>query len=512
MENEKGKTEKGNALRAFGRCFRFPFFVFFFSIFLLTFLRFAVPASASGRIPEQKVNAAAIPVDPSAYAAILVADVASGKTLYAHEPAKVWTAASLTKLMTARVFTSTPTNWLATGNITSADEVGGGRLQLPSGTTMSLRDVLYSAIIGSANNAAEAMARMFDGRGASAFVQEMNGMAARFGLSQSRYNDPSGMNPENTTSAYDIATLLLEASQEPETQRAMALPTYSFKTRSPVIAKTIKNTNDLLFMEPGMIVTAGKTGFLYESKYNYAVKVHPKDDPSKELVIVVLGAATRADSVNAAIALAKWAWSAFTWNDAPSSPGVTQNSEMGDRGEEILTLQTFLNANGFKIASVGPGSPGKETTYYGSLTHAAVKRFQEANRVDVLDPHGTAEGTGYVDMLTRAAINAYEPKTPPPQTQTAPAVQSSTQPRTSLSLPPMGAGSIGAAVRTLQELLAREKDVYPDALVTGYFGPLTESAVQRFQLKHGVVLSNVDPGYGYVGPKTRAKLAEMYGS
>jgi peptidoglycan hydrolase-like protein with peptidoglycan-binding domain len=142
--------------------------------------------------------------------------------------------------------------------------------------------------------------------------------------------------------------------------------------------------------------------------------------------------------------------------------------------------------------------------YYGSLTRAAVKRFQESHRAEILEPRGASEGSGYLDLLTRAAINTYKPKT------TASAIVTS-PPRT-IDLPPMGAGSVGTAVRTLQELLAREPDVYPEALVTGYFGPLTKQAVQRFQLKHGVVSSTGDPGYGYVGPKTRAKLAVMYGS
>jgi peptidoglycan hydrolase-like protein with peptidoglycan-binding domain len=39
---------------------------------------------------------------------------------------------------------------------------------------------------------------------------------------------------------------------------------------------------------------------------------------------------------------------------------------------------------------------------------------------------------------------------------------------------------------------------------------LTEAAVQKFQLKYGVVASPNDPGYGYVGPKTGAKLAEVF--
>ncbi len=44
---------------------------------------------------------------------------------------------------------------------------------------------------------------------------------------------------------------------------------------------------------------------------------------------------------------------------------------------------------------------------------------------------------------------------------------------------------------------------------TNYFGPATRIAVQKFQLKYGIVKSSRDQGYGVVGPKTRAKMNEL---
>ncbi len=46
---------------------------------------------------------------------------------------------------------------------------------------------------------------------------------------------------------------------------------------------------------------------------------------------------------------------------------------------------------------------------------------------------------------------------------------------------------------------------------TSLYGPATRAAVQRFQLKHGIVKSPRDSGYGIVGPKTRAKMNEILG-
>jgi peptidoglycan hydrolase-like protein with peptidoglycan-binding domain len=64
-------------------------------------------------------------------------------------------------------------------------------------------------------------------------------------------------------------------------------------------------------------------------------------------------------------------------------------------------------------------------------------------------------------------------------------------------------------VKRLQQLLATDSEIYPEGLTTGYFGNLTQKAVQRFQEKYNIATAG-DPGYGYVGPKTRAKLAEVF--
>ncbi len=60
-------------------------------------------------------------------------------------------------------------------------------------------------------------------------------------------------------------------------------------------------------------------------------------------------------------------------------------------------------------------------------------------------------------------------------------------------------------VLRLQGFLALNAALYPEASVTGLFGPATERAVQRFQEKYNIAKKGVE-GYGTVGPATRAKL------
>lgn len=72
-------------------------------------------------------------------------------------------------------------------------------------------------------------------------------------------------------------------------------------------------------------------------------------------------------------------------------------------------------------------------------------------------------------------------------------------------------GQRGEEVRRLQEFLSQDKEIYPEGLVTGFYGPLSVKAVRRFQLKYGVIKNESDSGNGLVGPKTIAKLSEVFG-
>lgn len=65
-------------------------------------------------------------------------------------------------------------------------------------------------------------------------------------------------------------------------------------------------------------------------------------------------------------------------------------------------------------------------------------------------------------------------------------------------------GMTGSDVRALQTALAKDKTVYPEGRVTGYFGNLTKAAVVRFQTKYAI--SDVS---GVAGAATQAKITEL---
>ena len=47
-------------------------------------------------------------------------------------------------------------------------------------------------------------------------------------------------------------------------------------------------------------------------------------------------------------------------------------------------------------------------------------------------------------------------------------------------------GAEGKEVEILQKFLKQDPEVYPEGKVTGYYGPLTEKAVKKFQEKNGI--------------------------
>jgi peptidoglycan hydrolase-like protein with peptidoglycan-binding domain len=126
------------------------------------------------------------------------------------------------------------------------------------------------------------------------------------------------------------------------------------------------------------------------------------------------------------------------------------------------------------------------TGYYGNLTTAAVEQFQAAHNLDQL---------GVVGPATRAALNSIDGS----GTGTSPTVPASTTTASGYTFSNfLDVGSTGDDVTALQQKLTTLGDY--SGPVTGYFGQLTQAAVEQFQGANGIAQ------VGYVGPATRAAL------
>ena len=74
---------------------------------------------------------------------------------------------------------------------------------------------------------------------------------------------------------------------------------------------------------------------------------------------------------------------------------TTQTLSFGSTHPEVQTLQQFLNKQSTPIAQTGPGSPGQETTYFGTATQRALKAYQQSKNIPQ---------TGVLDETTKTAI------------------------------------------------------------------------------------------------------------
>ena len=206
---------------------------------------------------------------------------------------------------------------------------------------------------------------------------------------------------------------------------------------------------------------------------------------------------------------------------APTAVSVsavfTTTMKVGMTSADVKRLQQILNSDSdTQIAVSGVGSPGNETEYFGNLTSEAVKKFQKKYGIV---SSGTAETTGYglVGPGTRAKLQevfggGVEPAAPKAAESSSVAVGVSLVFTRGLEI-----GKIGEDVKRLQQLLNSDPDtriavsgIGSPGNETEYFGSLTEKAVQKFQLKYGV-LSAGDKSLGLAGPLTRKKLQEIFG-
>jgi len=321
-----------------------------------------------------------------------------GKVLYGFKSDIPHTAASLSKLVMALVVLDKNWNWGTAVRMSSADEVGGGRLRVAAGARVILADLWQSAIGSSANNATTAIARLA-GPGVTTFVGRMNAKAKAIGATSSKFFDPSGMNPKNTTTAHDMALIARDAFQQPKVVSASQSGTYTFTLAGSTNKHTIKNTNAPLLADPDLYLVGGKTGYLPESMYNYAAKLSPlvmdgkARDPKKDVVVVVLGANSTQGAMNSAKHLAEWAWSDEEhFKKVSLHPKPTRSLFNGLSGNDVRWVQEKLN--------VEPVNGN-----FGPATRAAVQMFQVAQ--GIAKPGNS--GYGVVGPMTRARLIGLAP-------------------------------------------------------------------------------------------------------
>ncbi len=243
---------------------------------------------------------------------ILIVDDNSGAVLYNKNSLALAPIASITKLMTALVVLDTNPDWQQTVKISPEDKREGGMIYLMPGEEATVKDLFYLMLIGSANEAAVALAR---NSGITEFNAAMNKKAKELGMTNSYFLEPSGIDPANISSPADLLKLAQAAFTKTEIVQALTTQTYKFQVinnHRPVKVFSTDRLLDSFLNGPDYQVIGAKTGYLEEAGYCLLMRVKKNDGPS--LTLVLLGSATIDDRWQEAKGLVDWVFRNYSWS------------------------------------------------------------------------------------------------------------------------------------------------------------------------------------------------------
>ncbi len=195
----------------------------------------------------------------------LVMDARSGETIFEKNAGTVTPIASITKLMTAMIVLDAQQSLdePLTITIDDLDFLKGSRSRLSIGTELPRREMLRLALMSSENRAAHALGRYYPG-GLDAAVKAMNAKARALGMQHTRFADPTGLSPENVSTAQDLVRLVVAANDYPLIREFSTQPAGEVAIESTGRVLQFSNSNALVKAEGWQIVLQ-KTGFIREA-------------------------------------------------------------------------------------------------------------------------------------------------------------------------------------------------------------------------------------------------------
>lgn len=206
--------------------------------------------------------------------AVLV-DVQSGTVLAEKGMDEKIYPASMTKVMTLLVAAENLPDLDATFTMTQAiiDPLylaGASMAGYVNGETVTMRDLLYGAVVPSGAEATEALAQAVAGS-EEAFVAMMNEKAAALGLANTHFMNTSGLHDENHYSTVREIALILQAALENETCTEILSAENYRASETEQHPDGLAMTNKFLYRVHheyalnGAEITAAKTGYTAEA-------------------------------------------------------------------------------------------------------------------------------------------------------------------------------------------------------------------------------------------------------
>ena len=215
----------------------------------------------------------------------LLVDEQTGAVLLEKNANDIVPIASLTKLMTAMVVLDAGLDMQQAITITDedVDTLKHSSSRVPVGATFSRGTLLELALMSSDNRAAFALARTYPG-GLDSFRRAVRNKGMEIGLRRTNIEEPTGLSPHNTSTATDLARLVMAAGRYPEIER---LSTASADLIDVEGAAThYRNTNRLVG-NSAWDIRLSKTGFTREAGRCLVMRVQAA---GRSVVMILLNA------------------------------------------------------------------------------------------------------------------------------------------------------------------------------------------------------------------------------
>lgn len=272
--------------------------------------------------PRYKVDASGDLVPDLRAAAAIIYSPETGEVLWEENSQDQRSIASITKVMTATVFLEDNPDLSMPVTVVRSDVFRASTTFLRAGDKVTADDLLHLLLIASDNAAARALARVSP-HGSIGFIRRMNEKAAELGLESTHYADPSGLLSDNVSSAYDMARLITNASNDERISSIMRMAEYTVHAARRNI--TFRSTNHLV-RKGEVDVRAGKTGFISKAGYCLATLLRLPQG-NHDVAVVVLGARSNAGRFLETQNLFNWLSSKASTVFATKTPTLTQQQQ-----------------------------------------------------------------------------------------------------------------------------------------------------------------------------------------
>lgn len=209
--------------------------------------------------PFPVAPATAVEADPFPAVAAAYMVRIDGRTVWEHRPDRRLPVASLAKMMTALLV-------LEEGRLEETATVGdaaaretGTRLGLKPGDRMRVSDLLAATLLGSANDAAHALAVHLHGT-EERFVRRMNDRAAALGMVNTHFANATGHHhPRLYSTARDMALLAEKAMEDVRFAALAATVHLNVRTADGSRSFPLENRNEMVGRYRGAVGV--KTGY-----------------------------------------------------------------------------------------------------------------------------------------------------------------------------------------------------------------------------------------------------------